>query len=567
MFRIDGRWVLLGGRGRALCGCGVVLVAVVTSPVGAISGCCPPFCPPPGPARVDRRTGGTVPAVSVMYLSLINRWSKERITYRVDDSAGAAAAAIMDGLYEEAAAAWSEHIPLEIDAAQSGEPVDIVVELCPDARTGQPCDRLHPDLDTNYWGEARLPSGDEPIEQLIRLPDSLDTEAGRNQVYYVILHEFGHSLGLAHSETEDAAMYRAVVGDDTKATRARLHSDDIERIQDLYGTKDGSTAPLVPSFPAPPSDPGEFIAPIAEGPDADGDGLSDAFEELVTSTDPNSNDTDGDGLTDSFEVTYGLNPLDPDSDGDGRDDYTEVIDGSPARAPVICAALTEGDGQPVLQLAAANFDDRGFEEDELVTVTNLRNGCAAENVRVSRADDSDCTVRMPRALREELCIFQLHVAVPLQFCRQAAVDMLFDFESPIDPLVLVGGTGEVVERGGSHVLRFDWALPPGDDSFTVLVFDGISVGVCDRVLVDVEVAEGQTVRVEAKTPQTGTDDPQVKDTRSALMVAESATTIEIRVTSQYALGEIAFVIERDLNADNLESGTIWIDNVRLQRQP
>jgi len=43
--------------------------------------------------------------------------------------------------------------------------------------------------------------------------------------------------------------------------------------------------------------------------DSDGDGLTDAFEKLVSKTNPNNPDTDGDGISDAGEVLLGLNPL------------------------------------------------------------------------------------------------------------------------------------------------------------------------------------------------------------------------------------------------------------------
>jgi Concanavalin A-like lectin/glucanases superfamily/Bacterial TSP3 repeat len=42
--------------------------------------------------------------------------------------------------------------------------------------------------------------------------------------------------------------------------------------------------------------------------DSDGDGLTDAYELLVSHTNPNNPDTDGDGLSDAWEVLLGLNP-------------------------------------------------------------------------------------------------------------------------------------------------------------------------------------------------------------------------------------------------------------------
>jgi len=43
--------------------------------------------------------------------------------------------------------------------------------------------------------------------------------------------------------------------------------------------------------------------------DADGDGLTDAYELLVSHTDPNNPDTSGDGMLDGWKVLWGLNPL------------------------------------------------------------------------------------------------------------------------------------------------------------------------------------------------------------------------------------------------------------------
>ncbi len=43
--------------------------------------------------------------------------------------------------------------------------------------------------------------------------------------------------------------------------------------------------------------------------DSDGDGLTDAYEKLVSHTDPNNPDTSGDGISDGWEVALGVNPL------------------------------------------------------------------------------------------------------------------------------------------------------------------------------------------------------------------------------------------------------------------
>ena len=62
--------------------------------------------------------------------------------------------------------------------------------------------------------------------------------------------------------------------------------------------------------------------------DTDGDGLSDAYESLVTGSNPQCTDSDGDGLNDSMEITIGSNPLNPDTDGDGISDGEEATLGT-----------------------------------------------------------------------------------------------------------------------------------------------------------------------------------------------------------------------------------------------
>ena len=57
----------------------------------------------------------------------------------------------------------------------------------------------------------------------------------------VAVHEFGHSLGLLHSNVEDAIMYAYYPG---YIPDLKLHSDDIAGIQHLYGVNEGTVAPV-----------------------------------------------------------------------------------------------------------------------------------------------------------------------------------------------------------------------------------------------------------------------------------------------------------------------------------
>ena len=59
--------------------------------------------------------------------------------------------------------------------------------------------------------------------------------------------------------------------------------------------------------------------------DADGDGLTDAEEYALQSTDPTKADSDNDGLSDTEELALGTQPLNADSDGDGLLDGDEGV--------------------------------------------------------------------------------------------------------------------------------------------------------------------------------------------------------------------------------------------------
>jgi hypothetical protein len=65
--------------------------------------------------------------------------------------------------------------------------------------------------------------------------------------------------------------------------------------------------------------------------DSDGDGLTDAYELLVSKTDPNASDSDGSGLADWWQiVNFGYTGVDPfgDADGDGWSNLDEYLNGT-----------------------------------------------------------------------------------------------------------------------------------------------------------------------------------------------------------------------------------------------
>jgi len=118
-------------------------------------------------------------------------------------------------------------------------------------------------------------------------------------------------------------------------------------------------------------------ATVAAVVDSDGDGLTDAEEDVDLDgkrdpgeTDPSAGDSDGDGLSDGAErKQHGTDPLSADSDGDGVDDGREIAAGTDPNDPSDgnaggCDPATESCGPPSaggLWIAAATYPDAEFE--------------------------------------------------------------------------------------------------------------------------------------------------------------------------------------------------------------
>ena len=87
--------------------------------------------------------------------------------------------------------------------------------------------------------------------------------------------------------------------------------------------------------------------------DTDGDGLTDAYENLVSKTNPNVADTSGDGISDSDEILNGYNPLtfNPgwklDTDGDGLPDAYETQVGWNPTSAEVAPALPAYSNNPI----------------------------------------------------------------------------------------------------------------------------------------------------------------------------------------------------------------------------
>ena len=115
----------------------------------------------------------------------------------------------------------------------------------------------------------------------------------------------------------------------------------------LVATSDNSTVIELPQLILPDGWNSSMFFMLGLTDDTDGDGLSDAFECLVTKTDPMLADTDGDNMSDGWEYAMGMDPLSDegndgatdDADGDGLSNFEEYRYGTHPNA-----VDTDGDG-------------------------------------------------------------------------------------------------------------------------------------------------------------------------------------------------------------------------------
>jgi hypothetical protein len=105
----------------------------------------------------------------------------------------------------------------------------------------------------------------------------------------VLTHELGHTIGLAHSTDSTATMY-AFAHFDGRA--ASLMPDDAAGVTFIYPESGVPVATVTPS-PTP--------LPTPLGPDADGDGVTDAADNCPSIANPAQTDTDGDGVGDACD--------------------------------------------------------------------------------------------------------------------------------------------------------------------------------------------------------------------------------------------------------------------------
>ncbi|KAJ6664940.1 hypothetical protein lerEdw1_005912 [Lerista edwardsae] len=183
------------------------------------------------------------------------RWPKKTLTYSIQNYTPDMDRADVDKAIEKAWKVWSDVSPLTFTRVYDTS-ADILISFAVrnhgdfvpfDGPGGQLAHAYSPGYGT-YSGDAHFDDEEFWTKDL----------KGTN-LFLVAAHEFGHALGLGHSNVFGALMlpyYQA-----TDLRNFRLHQDDIQGIQSLYGPPEGKKNPPERPEPAPEAPSSDICDP------------------------------------------------------------------------------------------------------------------------------------------------------------------------------------------------------------------------------------------------------------------------------------------------------------------
>nr|AQT26486.1 matrix metalloproteinase 16 [Apostichopus japonicus] len=244
------------------------------------------------------------------------QWPTRSLTWRVDNVTpdfGTPAAIVQ--LMKDALQYWSDVSGLTFTQVTStNADADIIISFAPFAHgDGNPFDGPGGTLAHAYFPGSGI-GGDAHFDE----SETYSAAGGGINLFQVAVHEFGHSLGLGHSEVDAAVMAPFYTGYDPNFA---LHPDDIAGIQTLYGTNVGVPEVTMRPETMPPNVPctGQFdtITRTADGStyafkdnlvfklDSDSIGLEPGFPAEISSVFPGlPNNLDASVFWDDVSKTY-----------------------------------------------------------------------------------------------------------------------------------------------------------------------------------------------------------------------------------------------------------------------
>lgn len=180
-----------------------------------------------------------------------SRWRKKSLTYHVASYVNGLSRADQDDLIELAWRDWMAAADISVTRAVAPGAADIVISTGRGQATG-----FDGAQGTLAW--AQLPQGDDrPLLMRFDLDETWIKDPRDRGIIFkaVAAHEFGHCLGLDHSQARGALMapyYNAAIA-------SPQANDDVPRIQALYGP------PAAPPSPPPSEGQAEIVLRFEKG--------------------------------------------------------------------------------------------------------------------------------------------------------------------------------------------------------------------------------------------------------------------------------------------------------------
>ncbi|XP_077051796.1 matrix metallopeptidase 30 [Siphateles boraxobius] len=176
------------------------------------------------------------------------RWKTNKLTYRIENYTPDMSVAEVDDSIRRALQVWADVTPLRFTRIYSGT-ADIMISFA----TRNHGDGYQFDGPQGVLAHAFAPSSGIGGDAHFDDDEIFSFRSSRGIVLFLVAaHEFGHSLGLSHSNVRGALMFPTYSFSDPG--RFSLTSDDIRGIQSLYGpNRDRNPIQPDPELPTAPN--------------------------------------------------------------------------------------------------------------------------------------------------------------------------------------------------------------------------------------------------------------------------------------------------------------------------
>jgi hypothetical protein len=185
--------------------------------------------------RMERPRCG-FPDMAAEFATTGRRWPTTNLTYAFQEFSPDIPSGQTIGAVEQAFALWNAVTPLTFRRVGIGDGPHIIIRFAAgdhgdgnafDGAGGVLAHAYYPPIPPNPPDAIQ---GDAHFDEAETWSTTIPLPAGTFDLLTVAAHEFGHSLGLAHSDIPGALMYPFYGG-----PHRFLHSDDVAGIQTIYG--------------------------------------------------------------------------------------------------------------------------------------------------------------------------------------------------------------------------------------------------------------------------------------------------------------------------------------------